>query len=78
MFFSRCHRRGGWNNNSDCPQFKWALRAIILENRIVPSKNANLTTEEPMNNLLQQNASAAVRHTNENYAGLCRTAECAL
>ncbi|KAJ8047188.1 DNA transposase THAP9 [Holothuria leucospilota] len=31
-FFSRIRRRGGWNNNPNCLQFKWALRAILQKN----------------------------------------------
>ena len=66
MFFSRVRRRGGWNNNPNCLQFKWALRAILQKNSIVPSKNANVTFEEPLNNLFKQVSSASVHHTNQN------------
>jgi hypothetical protein len=65
MLFSRIRRRGGWNNNPNCLQFKWALRAILLKNRIMPSKNANVTVEEPINRLFGDIPSASVRHTNE-------------
>ena len=65
MLFSRVRRRGGWNNNPNCLQFKWALRAILLKNRIVPSKNANVTIEEPLNRLFGHKIPAKVKHTNE-------------
>ena len=64
MLFSRVRRRGGWNNNPNCLQFKWALRAILLKNRIMPSKNANVTVEQPLNRLFQHKTPAAVSHCN--------------
>ena len=64
MFFSRVCRRGGWNTNPNCLQFKWALRCILMRNSIMPSKNANVSVAEPVNNVFQA-PSAAVRHTNE-------------
>jgi hypothetical protein len=66
MFFSRVRRRGGWNNNPNCLQFKWAIRAILLRNCIKPSKNANVVVDEPLNNLFQQKTSASISHTNQN------------
>lgn len=67
MFFSRVRRRGGWNNNPNCLQFKWTLRAILLKNRIMPSKNANVSVEEPSSNeLFKAKPSASVHHTNAN------------
>lgn len=66
MFFSRVRRRGGWNNNPNCLQFKWSLRAILMKNSIMPSKNANvISVEEPVNTLFQSTTPAAVRHTNQ-------------
>lgn len=62
MLFSRVRRRGGWNNNPNCLQLKWSLRAILLKNGITPSKNANcidITVEEPNNMLFQKVPSKA-------------------
>lgn len=64
MFFSRIRRRGGWNNNPNALQFKWALRAILQKNSIAPSKNANVSVEEPSNRLFLPNQSDALRHNN--------------
>jgi hypothetical protein len=47
MFFSRVRRRGGWNNNPNAVQFKYAIRAILAKNSILPSKKANCI-EEPV------------------------------
>ena len=40
-FFSRIRRRGGWNNNPNTQQFKYALRSCMLKNGIKPSAKAN-------------------------------------
>ena len=63
MFFSRVRRRGGWNNNPNCFQFKWSLRGILLKNSIMPSKNANVSMEEPVNTLFQRPTTAAELET---------------
>ncbi|KAJ8049938.1 DNA transposase THAP9 [Holothuria leucospilota] len=64
-FFSRIQRRGGWNNNPNCLQFKWALRAILQKNSIMPSKSANISIDEPENALFIQRKPASVRKVNE-------------
>ena len=43
--FSRIRRRGGWNNNPTSSQFKYALRACMMNNDIRPSKHANCLKE---------------------------------
>lgn len=56
MLFSCIRRRGGWNNNPNCLQLKWALWATLLKNGIMVSKNANcvdMTVEEPANMVFQ-------------------------
>ncbi len=62
MLFSRIRRRGGWNNNPNCLQLKWALRAVLMKNGITPSKNANctdITMETPSNMVFQRVPSVA-------------------
>lgn len=39
--FSCIRARGGWNNNPNCLQFKYAPRKMLLRNAITASKNAN-------------------------------------
>lgn len=41
LFFSCIRSRGGWNNNPNSEQLKWALRQLLLRNTIQPSLNAN-------------------------------------
>ena len=41
LLFSCIRRRGGWNNNPNCAQFKHALRRMLMRNAIAASKNAN-------------------------------------
>ena len=62
MLFSRIRRHGGWNNNPNCLQLKYALRAILMKNGITPSRNANcvdITVEEPANVMFQHVPSQA-------------------
>ena len=45
LLFNKIRRCcGGWNNNSDVMEFKYALRRIILRNSIEPSKTGNCTS----------------------------------
>ncbi|KAB0803775.1 hypothetical protein PPYR_00745, partial [Photinus pyralis] len=37
LFFSCIRSRGGWNNNPNSQQLKWALRQLIFRNSITPS-----------------------------------------
>lgn len=41
LLFSCIRARGGWNNNPNCLQFKYAMRKMLLRNAITASKNAN-------------------------------------
>ncbi|EZA47209.1 THAP domain-containing protein [Ooceraea biroi] len=41
LFFSCIRSRGGWNNNPNALQFKWALRKLLFRNNVQPSINAN-------------------------------------
>ena len=41
LLFSCIRSRGGWNNNPNCLQMKYALRQMLMRNAITASKNAN-------------------------------------
>ena len=41
LLFSCIRAQGGWNNNPNCMQLKYALRKMLLKNTITASKNAN-------------------------------------
>lgn len=41
LYFSCIRRRGGWNDNSNVLQFKWALRQHLFGNTVRASLNAN-------------------------------------
>ena len=41
LLFSCIRARGGWNNNPNCLQLKYALRKMLMRNAITASKNAN-------------------------------------
>ena len=41
LLFSCIRSRGGWNNNPNCLQLKYALRKMLMRNAITASKNAN-------------------------------------
>ena len=43
LLFSCIRSRGGWNNNPNCLQFKYALHQMMMKNAITASKNANCT-----------------------------------
>ena len=43
LLFNKIRWRGGWNNNPNALQFKYALRQIIIRNSIEPSKTGNCT-----------------------------------
>ena len=65
MFFSRIRRRNGWNNNPNCLQFKWSLRAILLKNDVMPSKKGNSVIEEPLNTVFHHTPSSSSLHLDE-------------
>ena len=44
LLFNKIRRRGGWNNNPNVLQFKYALRQIIICNSIEPSETGNCTS----------------------------------
>ena len=46
LLFSCVRARGGWNNNPNCLQLKYALRKMLLRNAITASKNANCLSFE--------------------------------
>ena len=41
LLFSCIRARGGWNNNPNCLQLKYALRQMMMKNAIAASKNGN-------------------------------------
>ena len=43
LLFSCIRSRGGWNNNPNSLQLKYALRKMLLRNAVTASKNANCT-----------------------------------
>lgn len=49
--FSRIRGRGGWNNNPNVLQFKYALRALLQKNGILPSEKGNCVSLPCDNNL---------------------------
>ena len=44
LLFSCIRSRGGWNNNPNSLQLKYALRKMLLRNAVAASKNANCET----------------------------------
>ncbi len=46
LLFSCIRSRGGWNNNPNCLQMKYALRKMFIRNAITASKNANCVTSQ--------------------------------
>lgn len=48
MLFSRIRQRDGCENDPNCLQFKYALRAIMKKNLVLPSEKANVSMEEPV------------------------------
>jgi hypothetical protein len=46
LFFSCIRARGGWNDNPNCLQFRWALRKLLFRNTVQPSVNANCTNND--------------------------------
>ena len=46
LLFNTIRRRGGWNNNPNAMQFKWALHRILTRNSISPSSTGNCTDFE--------------------------------
>ena len=43
LLFNKIRRHGGWNNNPNVLQFKYALQRIIIRNSIEPSQTGNCT-----------------------------------
>ena len=41
LLFSCIRSMGGWNNNPNCLQLKYALRKMLMRNAVTSSKNAN-------------------------------------
>lgn len=41
LYFCCIRSRGGWNNNPNALQFKWALRKLLFRNSVQPSINGN-------------------------------------
>ena len=41
LLFSCIRARGGWNNNPNVLQFKYAIRKMLMRNAITASKSAN-------------------------------------
>ena len=53
LLFSCIRARGGWNNNPNCLQLKYALRQMMMKNAIVASKNGNcLDFADSMNTVI--------------------------
>jgi hypothetical protein len=48
MFFSRIRRKGGWRNNPNSEQFRWALRSLLQKNGVQASHNANCQAIVPV------------------------------
>lgn len=46
IFFSCIRSRGGWNNNPNTQQLKWALRQLLYRNAITPSVSGNCSDFE--------------------------------
>lgn len=46
MTFSCIRARGGWNNNPNCLQLKWALRQLFFKNSVKSSFKANCCRED--------------------------------
>ena len=46
LLLTKIRRRGGWNNNPNVMQFKWALRQILTMNSISTSSTGNCTDFE--------------------------------
>ena len=52
LLFSCIRSRGGWNNNPNCLQMKYALRKMLMRNAITASRNANCVNFTGCNNLI--------------------------
>ncbi|GFS26498.1 THAP domain-containing protein 9 [Elysia marginata] len=50
--FSRIRRKGGWNNNPNTLQFKFALRSLLMKNGVLSSLKGNCSPSPPDNPLL--------------------------
>ena len=50
--FSRIRRKGGWNNNPNTLQFKFALRSLLMKNGVLSSSKGNCSPSPPDNPLL--------------------------
>ena len=46
LLFSCIRQKGGWNNNPNSLQIKYALRQLLMRNAVTASKNANCTNFE--------------------------------
>ena len=52
LLFSCIRSRGGWNNNPNVLQLKYALRSMLMRNAITASKNANCVDFTGCNNII--------------------------
>ena len=52
LLFSCIRSRGGWNNNPNFLQFKYALRKMLMKNAITTSKNSNCLDFSRCNNIV--------------------------
>ncbi len=52
LLFSCIRSRGGWNNNPNCLQFKYALRKMLMQNAITASKSSNCRDFTGYNNIV--------------------------
>ena len=52
LLFSCIRSRGGWNNNPNCLQLKYALRNMLMRNAITASRNANCVDFTGCNNII--------------------------
>ena len=55
MYFSKIRSRFGWNNNPTVLQFKYALRQLLLKNKIESPSTANCVDVANVNNSSEVN-----------------------
>eukprot|EP00794_Sanderia_malayensis_P011743 gene11743-12964_t len=56
MFFSKIRSRFGWNNNPNVLQFKYALRQLLLKNKIESPSTANCVDVTDVNSVVEPNS----------------------
>ena len=52
LLFLCIRSRGGWNNNPNCLQLKYAIKKMLMRNAITASKNANCVDFTGCNNII--------------------------